>query len=365
MIAVIGAGITGAYLAFSLAKEGCAVTVYDGHSVACSGTRCNPGGINPFHGPGMPGVMESFYLESYQQHLENYVEIQNLSGIDFHLKVVDRLFLAFKDSDAQRLKHMQKPYLKNQGFNASWLTPAEVAQLDGRISKNIIGGLLTTGNLTVNTQLYASALVAAAQRLGVEFVDKNVSEIVFTDHKATHVVVDQNKVPISTVAATCGVWTADVLKPLKPSVALRAVKGELLLVEIDGPPLPFDITYGLAGLYQSKPGLYWGGGTESDSWPEPGITVAGREEILDNLNVILPGITKINCVEHGAGYRPMAEDSLPIVGKVNPYENIFIGTGGGSKGVLLSSGIARVLAGLINQDSVSGVDFLSPDRFDQ
>ena len=59
----------------------------------------------------------------------------------------------------------------------------------------------------------------------------------------------------------------------------------------------------------------------------------------------------------------MAEDSLPIVGRITAYENIFIGTGGGSKGVLLSSGIAKTLAGLINVDSDKGCDFLSPDRF--
>lgn len=363
MIAVIGSGITGAFLAFSLAKKGCAVTVYDGHTVEYSGTSCNPGGINPFHGPAMPGIMEDFYLESYKEHLANSDEIQKISGLDFNLKVVDRLFLAFNDDDEQGLKRMQKPYRQAQSFDARWLTSSEVAQLESRISHNCVGGLFTTGNLSVNTQLYVAALKKSAQRLGAQFVDKNVREIHFAGKKATHVVVENNKIPISSVAVTSGVWTAEILKPIKPALKVRAVKGELLLVEIDGPPLPLDITYGLTGLYQFKPGLYWAGGTQSGSFPEPGITAAGREEILANLRRILPGITKIACIEHDAGYRPMAEDSLPVVGKITPYENIFIGTGGGSKGVLLSSGIAKTLAGLINGDSDTGLEFLSPDRF--
>lgn len=363
MIAVIGAGITGAFLAFSLAKKGCLVTVYDGHSVEYSGTNCNPGGINPFHGPAMPGVMEDYYLDSYKEHLANADEIRKLSGVDFNLKVVDRLFLAFNDSDVQRLKRMQEPYHLAQGFGARWLTSSEVAQLDSRVSKSCVGGLLTTGNLSVNTQLYVAALKKSAQRLGAKFVDKNVRDIHFAGKKATHVEVENNKIPISSVAVTSGVWTEEVLKPIKPALIIRPVKGELLLVEIDGPPLSFDITYGLAGLYQFKPGVYWAGGTQSDSLPDPGTTATGREEILANLNIILPGIKKIDCIAHYAGYRPMAEDSLPIVGRITAYENIFIGTGGGSKGVLLSSGIAKTLAGLINVDSDKGCDFLSPDRF--
>lgn len=363
MIAVIGAGITGAFLAFALAKKGCAVTVYDGHSVDYSGTSCNPGGINPFHGPAMPGIMADFYLDSYKEHLANLDQIQQLSNLDYDLKVVDRLFLAFNDNDVERLKCMEAAYRLTEGFSARWLRSKEVAQLESRISNNCVGGLLTTGNLCVNTPLYVSALKKSAQRLGAKFVDKNVSELVFSGNRASHVLVDKNKIPISSVAVTSGVWTVELLKPINPALKLRAVKGELLLAEIDGPPLSLDITYGLAGLYQSQPGVYWAGGTESCSFPDPGTTVAGREEILANLNMILPGITKIHCLAHYAGYRPMSEDCLPIVGRLNPYENIFIGTGGGSKGVLLSSGIARTLAGLINVESDKGLDFLSPDRF--
>ena len=130
--------------------------------------------------------MEDYYLDSYKEHLANADEIRKLSGVDFNLKVVDRLFLAFNDSDVQRLKRMQEPYHLAQGFGARWLTSSEVAQLDSRVSKSCVGGLLTTGNLSVNTQLYVAALKKSAQRLGAKFVDKNVRDIHFAGKKATH-----------------------------------------------------------------------------------------------------------------------------------------------------------------------------------
>jgi glycine oxidase len=365
MIALVGGGITGAYLAFMLAKIGSEVTVYDAYSLSYAGTGCNPGGINPFHGPGMPGVMADFYIKSYREHLGNCAEVAELSGIDFDLRMVNRLFLAFSRKDVDKLRRMEPYYLATNNFDAHWLSTEQIIERDSRISAEVLGGLYTTGNLTVDTSLYQKALIAAACKLGVKFVTKDVTQLLISDNRVTHIIADEKSVPVSAVALTNGVWATALLGSLNSSLTVDAVKGELLLVDMKDSPFSFDVTHELTGLYQHKDNLYWVGGTKSDPSMNPGVTSAGKDSLLRNLSKIIPGIKVDHIVGHYAGYRPVTEGLLPAIGKLSKYANVFVGTGGGSKGILLSAGIGHTLAQLINGFDVTEIDFLSPDRFDK
>ena len=78
---------------------------------------------------------------------------------------------------------------------------------------------------------------------------------------------------------------------------------------------------------------------------------------------MLPGLGPLEIVAHEAGYRPESADKLPIVGFLPGYENLLVGTGGGSKGILLSAGIARALRDMIVNGRAAVIPYLSPERF--
>src|SRR5215218_3509302 len=90
-IAIVGGGIAGACLAYRLARAGRSVLVID-DARRGRASAWNPGGINPLHGPGFPGVMERFYREAFQLHAEQREHVRTTSGIDFGWRAVDRLF---------------------------------------------------------------------------------------------------------------------------------------------------------------------------------------------------------------------------------------------------------------------------------
>jgi len=52
-------------------------------------------------------------------------------------------------------------------------------------------------------------------------------------------------------------------------------------------------------------------------------------------------------------FRPVTEDWLPILGSVPDYSNCYLATGGGEKGVMLSSAIGEALADLITTGSTN------------
>jgi glycine/D-amino acid oxidase-like deaminating enzyme len=79
---------------------------------------------------------------------------------------------------------------------------------------------------------------------------------------------------------------------------------------------------------------------------------------------VLPGLHQHELVAHGTGYRPLSADELPVVGLLPGFENVYIGTGGGSKGILVSSGIGMALLDLVEGQNVDSHHFLTPERFD-
>src|SRR5690606_36961220 len=144
--AIIGGGLTGAWIAYLLASEGRDVVVYDGGSQPFRASDANPGGLNPLHGPGIPGPLEAFQLGCHQLHRDHGDRIRELSGIDYHLRIIDRLFVAFSEGDVAELRDMERLYAAASGFDAIWLDPHQVRFLEPRVSDRVLGGLLTRGN---------------------------------------------------------------------------------------------------------------------------------------------------------------------------------------------------------------------------
>jgi glycine/D-amino acid oxidase-like deaminating enzyme len=361
-IAIIGAGITGAYAAYRLAGKGHKVVLVDAESLPYRGTSCNPGGINPLHGPGMPGVMADFNIASYRLHAMHRAQLERLSGVNYHFRTIDRLFLAASEAERQQLLRMRQDYLAHEGFEACWLDPGQLAAKDARIGAQFVGGLFTHGNIVVDSQLYTRALRVAAANLGARVIKHNADDLLVESGRVTGVMAGGQRISCSAVILAAGYWTDGLSRTLGYHVPVKPVKGQMLIVQLHEQPFDFDITRGQTGLYQYKDDLYWLGGTIEDPAINPGTTPAGKAEVLDNIIAMLPGIERYSIVEHSTGYRPVTPDELPVVGQLPGYENVYIGTGGGPKGILLSAGIGEELLNLVEGNSTPGYQFLQPGR---
>src|SRR3954453_7645849 len=107
MIAVVGGGITGAFAAYFLARRGAEVTLIERDEVAAHASGKNPGGLNPLHGPGIPGPMQELSLEAFRLHLEHFSPPRR-----------PRLQLAVDAADLDRLANGKRLYDSTHGFDA-------------------------------------------------------------------------------------------------------------------------------------------------------------------------------------------------------------------------------------------------------
>ena len=108
-IVVVGGGITGAFTAYHLARMGIEATLVERGEIAGEASGSNPGGLNPHHGPGIPGPMHDLARESFRMQVESWPAIRELSGIEFDPRRPPRVHLAADEAEAEALRRAAPP----------------------------------------------------------------------------------------------------------------------------------------------------------------------------------------------------------------------------------------------------------------
>ena len=118
---------------------------------------------------------------------------------------------------------------------------------------------------------------------------------------------------------------------------------------LDEPPR-YDFTWGLTAIYRRRENEVWVGGTMKNCGFDCTPTAEEKEFLLDRAARIMPSIRRAKLINHFAALRPMTPSNKPIADRARGWQNVYIANGGGSKGVLLSVGIARRIRDLLLED---------------
>ena len=363
-VVVIGAGITGCFVAWFLAREGASVVLLDADGAGRQASGRNPGGLNPFHGPGIPGEGESLAWHSFETHWCNGEEIGRLAGTGPPIRRVERIELTFDEQERRSAREMMGLYEKRDGFSAEWLDTKALARLEPRLTSRATGGLLMRGNGEVDAKSYTLTVCAAARSLGVRYHRARVEDLKSTGNVAQSVVTDQGSHSASAVVLATGPWREQAEQWLGTTIPVKPVKGELLRVELPGEPLSRQVTHGRNGIYPLPGNQAWLGGTHEDAGYDASPSAGGKDAILRETVRLVPDVEKCRVLDQLGGLRPVTPDGLPVVGQVPGWENVYLATGAGSKGMLLGAGmgeaVARQVMGLPPMLDLSA---MSPERF--
>ena len=91
---------------------------------------------------------------------------------------------------------------------------------------------------------------------------------------------------------------------------------------------------------------------------------SARQSIMAGALRVMPDLAQARLVLHTACLRPVTADWLPIVGWAPGWDNVFLTTGAGKKGILLSPGMGKATADLLTQGRTDiSIGPCSPQRF--
>lgn len=222
-----------------------------------------------------------------------------------------------------------------------------------------------TGNGMVDSYQYTVAIAQAAQKLGAEIVEGTVTGLKQEGSEVTGVNLETETLPCKAVVFATGPWVAGPESWLGINVPVTPIKGELLLVDTQGPSYEHHISRQGSGLYILPDGRIYLGGTQEDVGFDTKPTTHGRDVIFRDNEKLVPNIKNAKVVEHVAAFRPATRDGYPMLGKVPGWDNVYLATGAGTKGVLTSAGMGEAVACLIaGRQPPVAIEAFAPERFD-
>lgn len=363
-VVVVGGGITGCFCAYMLSKSGFSVTLIDREGIGRCATRYNPGGINPLHGPGIPGVLSDLALNSYQLHQQMQADIEKRSGMNYEGHLVSRLELAMSADEVADLENAFNLYNETEGFSAEWVDLGQLNMNGTQITDGVVRAMMTQGNGMVESLTYAEAVAKCAEQFGTRIVQAEVLDVEVSDGRAVGVKTLEGDFECDHIVMATGAWFAEASEWFGVDLPVTPLKGQLLLAELPWGQLPCHVMHGMTGLYATPSGQVWIGGTQEAVGFDDSTTAEGREKILTAVERFIPDIRNLKVVEQVAGFRPVTPDRLPVIGRIPGFENALIASGAGVKGMLLSVGMAEAVVEILTtQNELKSLSHFSPNRF--
>jgi glycine oxidase len=349
-IAVIGGGVVGCAIAFELSRCGAHVVLFERDAIAAHASGHNAGNLNPLYLT--PPPLIPFALESFQIHAEVRAVLAEY-GFANCAAPVARLHLGGGAADRVELEDLATLFERMPGFSAAWLSGEALRRREPRLAADIEFGVLTRGNLSIDGAAFTHALADGARRLGAEIKHAAATGYVTRDDRVTGICAGGSVIPCDEAVLATGPWNEEAARFLGIDIPIVPVKGEMLSMRLPGGPPRHDLTRGSAAVYL-RGSTVWIGGTMTKCGLECAPTGDARQVLLDGAARIMPQIRCGDVLNHVAALRPETASKTPITERAAGWRNVSIANGAGSKGVLLSVGIARKTRALLQGAAAAG-----------
>lgn len=364
-VVIIGGGIVGCLSSYLLACQGLKVTLLEADSLGSHASGFAFGEMGPMEGAGIPDPLLDFSVWSLKRHISLAAELKEASGVDNLHQVCSRLKLAFDPETAQQYKNDLTWQQKVEGFKVDWLEPGDLVKVEPRANPHSMGASYLQGAGSVEPYRYTLAAGQAAEKQGVEILLRRATGLLTEGDRCLGVTTESGQIEAGMVVLAMGPWSGNASDWCGFDIPVTPLKGQILRLRHSGDPVRTSIHYGGSYVATKPDGLTWVGTTEELVGFDETPTNDARDKIMADLLRVIPSLEDAELVQHTACLRPLSGDGLPIVGKVPGWQNLYLGTGAGRKGILWSTGMCHGLTDLIINGStqVPGVDSLDPGRF--
>jgi glycine oxidase len=374
-VVIIGGGVAGCAVAYYLAQAGVKVTVIESQGIGMQASGYSAGGLNPLQGAQIPGPLGPLAIESFRLHRGLWDRLREDTGIDCQGRIISLVKVALDESELPELQETVDLFAaaRQDGFSARWLDSKEVRELEPRLAQGVLRGVCAQGNAALDSYLLTLALARSAERLGANFrtgqargLRPSVEGLRHGSGRATAVVLADGEVACGQVVLAMGPWSREAEAWLGVSIPVEPLKGEILRLRLslEGPALAHDFSGGGGSLHPKPDGLVWCGTTEERRGFDKQPSASAKETIWRAASRLMPSAAQGRLVNHTACLRPVTPDWLPILGQAPGWDNVYLCTGAGKKGVLLAPGMGQAVADLVTQGR-TGITIgpCAPQRF--
>jgi glycine/D-amino acid oxidase-like deaminating enzyme len=367
-VVVVGGGVIGCAVAFELAKRSARVLLLD-KSLPGRASSASAGGLWPvgeaiglgcgviYHtaakGPDLSAaahpeplgpVFRDFLVRSNALFPDLAAELRDSSGIDVEYRPSGGLlFLIYDDEERATVQALTRGLPAEMHLDI--LDPQEVRRLEPRLTRDLAGGVLLSGEDQVNPMLLAEAFKRAAVKRGAAFRhDARVTALRCSDSRVRGVEVGGEFIPCGSVVNAAGSWSAALAATAGLKLPVFPVRGQIVLTEALPETLNCCLSTTSSYLLQKAHGEVLIGSTTEKVGFDVSVTPAAIQSLCRGAVRAVPMLKEVGVKRVWAGLRPGTPDELPILGSVEGLEGYLNATGGFRTGIVASPLTGRVVA---------------------
>jgi glycine oxidase len=365
-VVIVGGGIIGLSVARELALRGVRDVALLERGQLGAEASWAAGGIL---GPQVEADHSDEYFRLACASRDMYPAFANMlreeTGIDVELDRTGTLYLGFTAGDEQEMQR-RCDWQTREGLSIEWLTPDEARRLEPNISPHVRCALRFPNDYQVENRRVIDALVLANQRLGVRLATNcEVSSLRIENEMIRGVETSNGFVAARVVIVAAGAWTSQITPPgtTCSEIKIEPVRGQILCFA--APQIVRQVTYSSRGyLIPRRDGRLLAGSTSERVGFDKRVTHDGVNSIKSMAFEIAPALERLPLIDSWAGFRPRANDDLPVLGPDEEVEGLFYTTGHYRNGILLAPITAALIAdSIVNRVESSLLKSFSPSRF--
>lgn len=339
---VVGAGLAGLLTARELRATGAAVTIVEHGAVGRQASWAGGGILSPLYPWTYPDAVNTLVAASQRLWPDLCEALRVASGID-------------PECEASGLLVLDEVAIE---CGVQWASAAGVTAqvIDATTRPSAMSGItfpharalsLPHVKQVRNPRLLA-ALRQSVVQSGVRIVEHDpVTALRVERGRVQGVTTASATYNSAAVVITAGAWTAELLRQYGVSLAIRPVRGQMLLLRaapgLFGPIVLYEGHY----LIARRDGRVLVGSTMEEVGFECRTTDAARVELLAYARRLVPVLADAPIEQHWAGLRPGSPSGIPYIGALPCLAGLYVNAGHFRNGVVMGPASARLVVDLM------------------
>ncbi len=355
-VAIIGAGIVGAAIAYELSQvRGLEITLIDRDRPASGSTGAALGVLMGAISQKTKGRAWQLRQRSLERYETLIPELETLTGKQIAVNRQGIVKLLFEGDCLDKWQQLQA-IRRTQGWQLEIWERVDLENRCPQIDHNkIIAAVYSPQDRQINPTMLTEALIAGAVKNGVKCqFGVEVGEASTKNDKTAlrycyQIETTEENLETDWLVVAAGLGSTPLTHFLKQSVDIRPVLGQALKLKLDNnlgnPNFQPVITGEDVHLVPLGNGEYWLGATVE--FPqEEGQEVVPQTQLLEKLRqqaiAFCPAIAQAKIISTWSGKRPRPQGQpAPLIGLLSGYSNILLATGHYRNGVLLAPATAE------------------------